>query len=190
MVYSSLSLTHKSSHSRPGSYFATLCTRGHECLFGDITDGEMVLNDVGEMVEQCLLAIPGHYKNVELDKWAIMPNHVHMIMVINPNQNTVGTQNFVPLQHKFQHVIPKSIGSIIRGFKTGVTKWCRKHTDIHIVWQRNYYKHIIRDEHELNKIRRYIINNPPQWEYDRENQNSLPTDEKQKFWSKFLNEFD
>jgi len=70
-----------------------------------------------------------------------------------------------------------------------VTKWCRKNTEIQTVWQRNYYEHVIRSEEELNKIRRYIINNPPKWEYDQENRFGKPIDEKRKFWSKFLNEF-
>ncbi len=73
---------------------------------------------------------------------------------------SVGVQNFEPLQNKYQHIIPGSVGSIIRGFKTGVTKWCRNNTDVRNIWQRNYYEHIVRDERELNKIRRYIINNP------------------------------
>ncbi len=47
------------------------------------------------------------------------------------------------------------------------SKWFRQNTDIYIVWQRNYYEHIIRNEIELNKIREYIINNPLQWESDK-----------------------
>ena len=92
------------------------------------------------------------------------------------------------LQNKFQHVIPRSISTIVCGFKTGVTKWCRKNTNTKNTWQRNYYEHVIRDEKELNRIRRYIINNPPKWEYDQENKNGLPIDEKKKFWAKFFNE--
>jgi len=58
------------------------------------------------------------------------------------------------------------------------------------IWQRNYYEHIIRSEEELNKIRCYIINNPPKWEYDQENSYGKSIDEKIKFWLKFLNEFE
>lgn len=78
---------------------------------------------------------------------------------------------------------------MIRAFKIGVTKWVHKNTNLHSIWQRNFYEHIIRNEPELNKIRCYIINNPAKWEFDQENRNGLPIDEKRKFWDKFLNEF-
>lgn len=69
-------------------------------------------------------------------------------------------------KNAYQHVIPRSVGSIIRGFKIGVTKNFRQNTDIYVVWQRNYYEHIIRNEIELNRIRQYIIDNPKKWKTD------------------------
>ena len=59
-----------------------------------------------------------------------------------------------------------SLGAIVRGFKIGVTKWFRTNSGIIIVWQKNYYEHIIRNEKSLNAIREYIINNPDNWEKD------------------------
>jgi len=85
-------------YSQPGSYFVTICTHAKSPLFGEIINGEMVLNDLGKIVEQCMSEILIHYPDVELDKWVIMPNHVHMIIVIYPNENDkpfVGAQNFV-----------------------------------------------------------------------------------------------
>ena len=61
----------------------------------------------------------------------------------------------------------KTIGSVIRGFKIGVTKWARKNTAIHDVWQRNYWEHVIRSEPELRGLRDYIHNNPARWTLDR-----------------------
>jgi len=58
---------------------------------------------------------------------------------------------------------------MVRGFKIGVTKWFRQNTDISVVWQRNYYEHIIRNGESMNKIREYIAGNPAQWDWDREN---------------------
>ena len=55
----------------------------------------------------------------------------------------------------------------MRGFKIGVTKWFRNHADIHKVWQRNFYDHIIRNEEDLNRIRQYIVDNPMDWEKDQ-----------------------
>jgi REP element-mobilizing transposase RayT len=63
----------------------------------------------------------------------------------------------------------KTIGAIVRGYKIGVTKWYRANINIHELWQRNYWEHIIRDENELFRIRSYIKNNPINWERDKLN---------------------
>jgi len=90
-------------YSQPGSYFVTICTQNRELLFGNIADGEIVLDDVGRIVEKCLLEIPEHYPNVKLDKFVIMPNHVHLIIVIHPflNDNHVGAQNLCSYKTNF-----------------------------------------------------------------------------------------
>jgi len=190
-------------YSQPGSYFVTLCTHGHECLFGDITDGEMVLNDMGIIVHDEILKTESIRDNIEIDKYVIMPNHVHLIVVIYLVGANGGSPQIIddqlnrahgcaPLHNSRFSLKPKSIGSFIAGFKSAATKRINIHrtTPSVSVWQRNYYEHIIRDERELNKIRRYVINNPAKWTYDIENYNGLPIDDKQKFWSKFLNEFE
>ncbi len=64
----------------------------------------------------------------------------------------------------------KTLGSIVRGFKIGVTKWVRAHTDVHRVWQRNYYEHIVRSEADLARIRAYIQNNPIRWSLRHEDE--------------------
>jgi REP element-mobilizing transposase RayT len=63
----------------------------------------------------------------------------------------------------------KSLGSIIRTYKSAVTHWCRNNGYEHFKWQRNYYERIIRDENELRAIREYIAKNPLKWESDKEN---------------------
>jgi len=93
-----------------------------------------------------------------------MPNHVHGILCIVEN---VGAKNFSPLQDNRPCGTAKTVGSIIRGFKTGVTKWIRNNMDINNVWQRNYYEHIIRSKNDLNRIREYIVNNPAKWTGDQ-----------------------
>jgi putative transposase len=86
----------------------------------------------------------------------------------SPNESfsLIGVQNFEPLRNEFQKIIPHSIGSIVRGFKTGVTKWFRNNTEIEKIWQRNYYEHIIRNEQSYQQIADYIINNPKNWNED------------------------
>lgn len=167
-------------YSKSGLYYITICLDDRKCLFGNIVRGnydEMVLNDAGEIADKCWLEIPKHFPNAVLHEYIIMPNHVHGIIELVKNdyagiQNDVvlvGIQNFEPLQenvNKFQKIIPHSIGSIVRGYKIGVTKWFRSNTDIEFVWQRNYYENIIRTEHSYLRISEYIINNPKNWDED------------------------
>jgi REP element-mobilizing transposase RayT len=152
-------------YSQAGVYFITLCTQNRKCLFGEISDGQMVLNDAGRVADKCWCDIPVHFPRVELDEWVIMPNHVHGILFIV--DITVGAKNFSPLPPTGRPLgTSKTIGSIIRGFKIGVTKWMRQNNVIHDVWQCNFYEHIIRGENALNRIREYIIYNPMRWEED------------------------
>ncbi len=177
-------------YSQSGSYFITICTHNRECLFGDVVDGKMILNEFGNVAQQCWLEIPQHFEHVELDAFVVMPNHVHGIIIINNNNDVekiaaknelmkndanigeaknyknVGAKNFSPL-HENRFCSPsRTIGSIVRGFKIGVTKWFRQNTDIYTVWQRNYYEHIVRDEMDLQRIRQYIMDNPKNWGMD------------------------
>ncbi len=155
-------------YTQPGAYFITICAHQRAHLFGRVVDGEMVLNALGEIARQCWLAIPNHFPQARLDEFVIMPNHVHGIVWI---VNNVGTRNFSPPPSPDQRPrgTSKTVGSIVRGFKIGVTKWARQHTDVYTVWQRNYYEHIIRDDRALYAIRQYIRDNPLRWHLDRYN---------------------
>ena len=159
----------KHDYKQAGAYFVTICTHNRVMLFGQMVDGELTLNDTGRMVERCWNDIPAHFPQVELDEFVVMPNHVHGILLIT---DPVGAKNLSPsppLPSQQRPGTSKTIGSIIRGFKIGVTKWTREQTPIHNVWQRNYYEHIIRDEADLNRIREYIASNPARWDEDDEN---------------------
>ncbi len=174
-------------YSQAGAYFVTICTQERVCLFGDVLDGHVRLNDAGRIVEQCWLAMPIHFPDAVLDAFVVMPNHVHGIVIII--DRTVGAKNFSPLPRKDAKVRTpnrspsKTIGSIVRGFKIGVTKWFRESRVTEKVWQRNYYEHIIRDEEALSRIRQYVNNNPMQWAYDRENPAAIRM-ELEAAWSK------
>ena len=126
---------------------------------------EMTLNDAGKIANECWLQIPQHFLDVFLHDHIVMPNHIHGIIELK-NPGSVGVQNFESPRNEYQKIIPHSIGSIVRGFKIGVTKWFHNNTDIENIWQRNYYEHIIRNEHSFKKITDYIIENPNNWEYD------------------------
>ena len=159
-------------YSQAGVYFVTVCTRNKECSLGEIIDSQVHLNELGRKVRECWLQIPYHFPNVQLDAFVIMPNHVHGIVVIN-----VGAQHAVPLQRPelaaFGKSVPASLPVIVRSFKSAVAKRLNESLGIrgHQLWQRNYYEHIVRKGGDLDKIRRYILENPAKWEEDEENPN-------------------
>ena len=157
-------------YSQAGAYFITICAQNRHCLFGSITEGAVVLNDAGRAVADCWLQIPDHFPNVELDEWVVMPNHIHGIVVIvrANNHSPVQSNDYSPLPANAPHPTgtARTIGSMVRGFKIGVTKWYRQRSVTSKIWQRNYWDHIIRNESELIRIRRYILDNPMQWEQD------------------------
>lgn len=70
-------------YAQAGAYFVTVCAEGHTCLFGDIIDAEMRLNDAGRMVQAVWNELPDHYPGVETDAFVVMPNHIHAIIVLS-----------------------------------------------------------------------------------------------------------
>jgi REP element-mobilizing transposase RayT len=105
----------------------------------------------------------------------IEPLHrIEPLQSIGPLPPIEPLRHINPLQshrrsHSFQHTIPKSIGSIIRAYKTAVTKRCKENGFIQFVWQRNFHDRIIRNDSELRRIQGYTRNNPANWEMDEEN---------------------
>ena len=77
-------------YSQSGVYFVTICTHKHECIFGEIVDGVMVLNDLGERVSQKIQEMPQYY-NVEIGSYSVMPNHIHFILVIGSTRGSTPT---------------------------------------------------------------------------------------------------
>ena len=154
-----------------GAYFVTVCTSERGNLFGNIADGQMRLNQLGLATKDCWLEIPAHFPHVALDEYVIMPNHVHGILwiVTEAEDYNLASGNLSVRSRPAFHSPSRSLGSVLRGFKIGVTRWARAHSSIHQVWQRSYYEHIIRNDASLNRIRRYILDNPANWEHDPEN---------------------
>jgi REP element-mobilizing transposase RayT len=162
-------------YTQAGAYFVTICTKDRACLFGHVADGVMRLNQMGHIVRQCWLAIPDHVPHVLLDEFVVMPNHVHGIIVIMPTHD-VGATHASPRPNHDTPTRPRgpqrqSLGSIVGSFKSAVTKRINelRGTPGAPVWQRNYYEHIIRNDDDMARIRKYIVNNPLQWALDREN---------------------
>ena len=169
-------------YSQPGAYFVTICTQNQECVFGQVVQGEMILDGAGQMVESVWLQLPEHYPGAEVDAFAIMPNHVHGIIILvgaGPRAcpDTEQPQGTHPGQP--QGAAPTktlSLPDVVHRFKSLTAAKYRRGVRndgwqpfTGRLWQRNYYEHVIRDEDELDRIRQYVDDNPAGWEEDPEN---------------------
>lgn len=133
-------------------------------LFGEIINEKMVSNDIGKIVESVWESLPDHYQ-VELESFQIMPNHIHMIIMIVG----AGFSRPIPLGNiiaYFKYQSTKQINTYIMMGSENPTPTDQKYSKI---FQRNYYEHIIRNEKDFDKIYWYIINNPKMWDRDRNN---------------------
>jgi len=133
----------------------------------------MNLNEQGSTVEKVWKEIPEHFTNVTLDEFIVMPNHIHGILVLEETPDCRGTACRAPTVEGFGKPAKGSIPTIIRSFKSASTNRINrldKRKGLSI-WQRNYYEHIIRNEGSLNRIRRYIQENPIKWSINTENLN-------------------
>jgi putative transposase len=174
-------------YSQAGAYFVTVCTQDREVLLGDIVDEAMRWNAYGDVVAACWDEIPTHFPTVDLDAFVVMPNHVHGVIVLaytvgarsprpyHGGETTPGMETGVetmPLRNP-------TLGQVVAYFKSQSTKRINeiRATPGVPIWQRNYYEHIIRDEHALQRIRDYIATNPLRWALDRENPARLATDD-------------
>jgi putative transposase len=179
-------------YASDGAYFVTICIDDSENYFGEIQNTIdtksndscfLRLTEIGEIAKQCWQEIPAHFSDTELDEFVVMPNHIHGIIWIKNNAKDrnffVGNENFRSLQKNTQKnnnsgkewhgAKSRSLSSIVRGFKIGMTKWCRSNNHDYFLWQKSFHDHIIRDDGELNRIREYIRQNPQNWGKDRNN---------------------
>ena len=160
-------------YSQPGLYFITICAKDRENLFGQIENGKMILNVLGEIVRNEWLKTAEIRNNVELLEYIIMPNHIHGIIHI-VNKSTLGAHSNVPLlqqkrqTEQFGKSTKNSIPTIVKLFKSTVTKHINvfRKSPGEPVWQRNFYEHIIRNEKSYHHIAEYIRNNPMTWQDD------------------------
>ena len=159
-------------YTQPGAYFVTICTHHRMHVFGEVVNGEMVLNDTGK------IARDEWFKTAELrpfvklyeDEFVIMPNHGHGIIWIDDDwarQHRAPTETI----EKFGKPVMGSIPTIVRAYKSAVTYAVNGAQNMRgtVLWQKNYYEHVIRNDRELNNIGWYIFNNPRNWQLDRDN---------------------
>lgn len=176
-------------YCNPDPYYFTACTKNRECLFGEIHDERMFLNDAGKIVWDCWWDLPRHFGNVVLDAFIAMPNHMHGIFwIVRPSSvgnsfvPSVGMTHASSLQDRIVYSqtpflntmpargpLPGSVGAIIGSLKSAATRLINRsrNTPGSSVWQYNFHERIIRTESSLRRIRRYIEQNPKNWARDR-----------------------
>jgi putative transposase len=178
-------------YSTPWWYYVTINTIYHICFLGEIKNGKMVLNPAGEIVTNEWLNTPNIRKNVELDYFIVMPNHLHGIVIINGSelaethidaslQMTLinSTGEMIPDLHDIESeagpkLVKNNLKDIIRGFKSSAAKKLHQNGITNFHWQPRFYDRIIRNENELNRIRKYIEQNPLRWELEKDNPENL-----------------
>lgn len=138
-----------------GNYYITICTKNKKPYFGSVKDSKVNLSEIGAYAASCWKSIPLHHQFVKLDEFVFMPDHMHGILQI---QQAKGIE-IRPIQFGSHR---NKLALALRGFKSAVTSFALKN-DIEFVWQSRYYEHVIRDEIDLNRIRKYIHENPSKY---------------------------
>ena len=159
-------------YSRPGYYFVTICTHKKMCLFGRIHNGVLCPTRLGLIAREELRQIENRRAYVKVEKWAVMPNHIHMILRISERPRRDMTCH---VRNRFSCPEEGSLWTIIAAYKAAVTRRWRNEADMtsHVpteepspVWQGRYYEHIISTDREYREAWRYIDENPRRWGED------------------------
>ena len=160
-------------YSQSGLYFTTICTQNRGNILGEIDNGEMVLNEFGQIAYDEWSVLPKRFCIMEPDVFVIMPNHIHGIIKI-VGASLAGPRNVgACLNRAPARGAPTiSIGELIGAYKSLVSNRCldiykSKNIKMGRLWQRNYYEHVIRKEKEYDEIAKYILNNPMNWSKDK-----------------------
>lgn len=186
-------------YSVAGAYFVTICTQDRACLLGEVVGGRMRLNEAGQMVAALWDGLAARFPSVEIDQFVVMPNHLHGVLILDADAGGATTDRATtrvaptdsglvgaplvgaPVTNGGPVGAPLvgariRLGNIVGAFKSLATTgyvvgvkdkgWPQFRGRL---WQRNYYEHVIRDEAALDRIRRYVDDNPARWEFDDEN---------------------
>ncbi len=147
-------------YSQNGIYFLTLCTKNKECILGRVVGGgdldapQIILSDYGKIAEKYIQSIESAYSDITLMNYVVMPNHIHLIVMIYSDDNIYRKSQ---TKSSANDVIPLMISAL--------KKFVNKETGIDI-WQRSYHDHIVRSESAFNTIWEYVDGNPVRWRKD------------------------
>lgn len=138
----------------PGAYFVTVCTKNRRCLFWDIVGASIArpqpfrLSAWGEIVDKTIREIPSYYAAITVDRYTVMPNHIHLLLQIQTDSDG-------------RPIVTPTISTVVQQFKGAVTKQIGQP-----VWQKLFYDHVIRNQQDYDEIWKYIDNNPVKWKED------------------------
>ena len=169
-------------YSQNGAYFITICTSNRKPLLSKIVGGgfhaapQAELSPIGLEIERAIEYINLHHENALIEKYVIMPNHIHMIVLLNCEMYSGG---HTPRAHGGNPPLLNSeissgghgnppLHAVIGQLKSYTTKQFNIicNTRYQMLWQRSYHDHIIRDEQDYQQIWRYIDENPLKWQQD------------------------
>lgn len=168
-------------YSATGAYFVTIVTQDRACILSDVRHGVVRLTAAGRIAASAWRALADHVPGLVLDRWVVMPNHVHGIVVLSDRRDPPlrvalaawrATHPISPRKPRSTAApagpAPRSLGAIIGAFKSGTTRRINvlRATPGAPVWQRDYYERVIDDEAMLARTRRYIVANPRRWSAD------------------------
>lgn len=144
-------------YTQNNAYFITICTHNRAHLFGEIVGANLCVrpNEPEKIVERWLVEIENKYEKVTIDKYVIMPDHIHFIL------RQTGEHTGSPLHEMIKWFKTQTTNEYIRGVKQELFPPFDKH-----IWQRNYYEHIIRNQDDYIDVWQYIDENPLKWEDD------------------------
>ncbi|MEZ4522994.1 MAG: transposase [Thermomicrobiales bacterium] len=146
-------------YALPGAYFVTICVADRMPRFGEIVGARVDLNAAGRMVQEQWRRLSDRFPHVKIDAHVVMPNHVHAILEINTSE-IAGRESLSDIVGAFKSRTSRAYADGVRD--AGWPPFERR------LWQQSFYDHIVRDDHDLNRIRDYIANNPARWHEDRE----------------------
>ncbi|MBV9711386.1 MAG: hypothetical protein JO011_10820 [Ktedonobacteraceae bacterium] len=162
-------------YSEAGFYLVTACVAKRRCVFGEIRDDTMHLNNAGLIAQTMWERLTRHFSTVRLDAFIIMPNHMHGIIELITNETIpekIGNNPRIPVRfqaHMQQEATKKAnptLGQIVRTFKGATTHDVRKVGRPDFAWQGGYYESVLRNDKALDHARNYILNNPMTWMKD------------------------
>lgn len=148
------------SYSKNGIYFLTLCVKNKKCLLGRVVGGgdldapQMILSDYGKIAEKYILSIKSAYNDITLMNYVVMPNHIHLIVMLYSDDNIYR-----------ESAVNTSANDVIPVMVSAFKKFVNKEIGFNI-WQRSYHDHIIRNEKSFNEIWEYVDENPARWKKD------------------------